>query len=58
MNRTSAIKEVDYLLETYCEGCLVKQVMKKDRGRKGAHQFCISSCTVGEQLKKLGEELK
>ncbi|MGX9133911.1 zinc-finger domain-containing protein [Rummeliibacillus sp. JY-2-4R] len=57
MEQSTIVKEIDELLETYCEGCLVKTQMRRERGKAGAHKFCINSCTVGEQLQFLGQEL-
>ncbi|HWI47268.1 MAG TPA: zinc-finger domain-containing protein [Rummeliibacillus sp.] len=57
MEQVTIVKEIDELLENYCEGCLVKNQMRKERGKAGAHKFCIESCTVGEQLQFLGQEL-
>lgn len=57
IEQSTIIKEIDELLENYCSDCLVKKQMRKERGKIGAHKFCIASCTVGEQLQFLGEEL-
>lgn len=57
MEQAAIVKEIDELLENYCEGCLAKKHMRKERGKAGAHKFCIESCTVGEQLQFLGQEL-
>lgn len=57
MDKVTVIKEIDEIVENYCEGCFVKNQLRKDRGKSGAHRFCIESCTVGEQLHFLGEEL-
>ncbi len=57
IEQSTIVKEIDELLENYCEGCLAKKQMRKERGKSGAHKFCIESCTVGEQLQFLGEEL-
>lgn len=57
MNKTSVIHDINELLDTYCEGCYVKKQLVKERGKTGAHQFCISQCTIGEQLQFLGQEI-
>ncbi|MEG0381401.1 MAG: zinc-finger domain-containing protein [Kurthia sp.] len=54
---TTIVQEIDELTEQYCEGCFVKQQMRKDHGKANAHRFCIESCTIGEQLQFLGQEL-
>ncbi|MFJ8262607.1 zinc-finger domain-containing protein [Rummeliibacillus sp. NPDC094406] len=57
MEQVTIVKDIDELLGNYCEGCLAKEQMRKERGKAGAHKFCIESCTVGEQLQFLGQEL-
>ncbi|MEG0260893.1 MAG: zinc-finger domain-containing protein [Lysinibacillus sp.] len=57
MEKISVMKDIDELHDTYCGDCLVIQQLRKDRGKTGAHRFCIQSCTVGEQLQFLGQEL-
>lgn len=57
MDFATIVQDIDELNEKYCEGCFVKQQLRKDHGKTLAHRFCIQSCTVGEQLKFLGEEL-
>lgn len=57
MNKSSVMTEIDELLMRYCEGCFLKKQNKQDLGKKAAHRFCIAKCTVGEQLKFLGQEL-
>ncbi len=57
LNQQNIISEIDETMEKYCDDCFVKQQLRKDRGKPGAHQFCIESCTVGEQLQFLGQEL-
>ncbi|MED1205359.1 zinc-finger domain-containing protein [Heyndrickxia acidicola] len=58
MNRKEIIKELDEVLTTYCEDCLLKAHFRKENGKKFAHRFCISQCTVGSKLKDYGEKLK
>ncbi|AIY05609.1 hypothetical protein Plano_1644 [Planococcus sp. PAMC 21323] len=57
MKKISIIKEIDEMLTTYCDGCFVKNQLRKDDGKTAAHRFCISNCTVGAQLQFLGNEL-
>lgn len=54
---TTIVQDIDALNEKYCEGCFVKQQLRKDCGKAAAHRFCIESCTIGEQLQFLGQEL-
>ncbi|RJS62464.1 zinc-finger domain-containing protein [Bacillus sp. PK3_68] len=49
--------EVEEILQTYCDGCLLKVTFRKEKGKAYAHKFCITKCTVGEQLRKCGEQL-
>ncbi|USK58562.1 zinc-finger domain-containing protein [Peribacillus asahii] len=56
MNRKKIYEEVEEML-SFCEGCFVQKHFRKENGRTFAHQFCLSQCTVGEKLKKLGQEL-
>lgn len=51
------ISEIDDLLETYCEGCLIKSEFRQKDGKTVAHRFCINTCTVGDQLQFLGDQL-
>lgn len=57
LNRMSVVKEIDELVDQYCEGCLVRTQLSKERGKTGAHRFCINGCSIGEQLQFLGNEL-
>ncbi|MFS0781487.1 zinc-finger domain-containing protein [Bacillus sp. 1P06AnD] len=57
MSRTDILKQLESTLSTYCSGCFLYAQNRKDVGRAKAHQFCLSSCTVGEQLKEIGNEL-
>ena len=57
MDKMDVMKEIDTLTDTYCKECYVLHQLRKDRGKVGAHRFCIESCTVGDQLQFLGNEL-
>jgi len=57
LNKLTVINEIDDLLETYCDGCFIKRELKINGGKTLAHRFCINSCTVGDQLQFLGQEL-
>ncbi len=57
MNKIDVMKDIDELTDTYCVDCLVIRDLRKKRGKPGAHRFCIESCTVGEQLQFLGQEM-
>ncbi|WP_072136198.1 zinc-finger domain-containing protein [Bacillus kwashiorkori] len=51
------LTEVNKLLSTYCDGCFVHRQLRKEYGRRSAHHFCINKCTVGNHLRKLGNQL-
>ena len=51
------MSEIDETLDTFCEGCFLKRQLSKDKGKTAAHNFCITTCTIGEHLKFLGQEM-
>ncbi|MBA9027743.1 MULTISPECIES: zinc-finger domain-containing protein [Bacillaceae] len=57
MKRNELYNDVQEILEHQCKGCFVHKQFKKEKGRRFAHKFCISQCTVGEQLRKVGNKL-
>ncbi|WP_391209160.1 zinc-finger domain-containing protein [Psychrobacillus sp. L4] len=57
MKNTQIIDEIDYLLTNYCEGCYIKSLFRKEKGKIAAHNFCIHTCTVGEGIREIGEKL-
>jgi hypothetical protein len=57
MNKVIVMSEINGILDTYCEGCFLKTQLSKDKGKTGSHKFCISTCTIGEQLQFLGREM-
>ncbi|MFL0362592.1 zinc-finger domain-containing protein [Pseudobacillus sp. 179-B 2D1 NHS] len=57
LERKQLMAEVEEILQTYCDGCLLKVTFRKEKGKAYAHKFCITKCTVGEQLRKCGEQL-
>ncbi|WP_077215383.1 zinc-finger domain-containing protein [Bacillus dakarensis] len=57
MKREKILSEVDDLMKSYCEGCFLHKLHKDEKGRRFAHRFCISACTVGEKIKYYGEKL-
>lgn len=48
------LKQVDTLLNTYCNGCFLHKQFVQEQGRTYAHRFCINQCTVGDSLKQMG----
>lgn len=57
MDKTIVMDEIDYVIDMYCDGCILKKQLAKDNGKTAAHRFCIKGCTVGEQLQFLGREM-
>ena len=57
MNKHTVIKDIDQMTDTYCNDCPVKRELRNNRGKSGAHRFCIEQCSVGAHLKFLGNEL-
>ncbi len=57
MKHIDIMNEIDQLLQTYCDDCLVRSQLRKDRGKTNAHQFCIRGCTVGEEIREFGQKL-
>lgn len=57
INRKKILMEVGEILDKYCTECLVKQTLRKDYGKNHAQSFCINGCTVGAEIKTLGDQL-
>lgn len=57
LNKSIVIQEIDALTDSYCTGCFVKRAHREERGKTGAHRFCITQCSVGKQLQFLGREM-
>jgi transcriptional regulator of aromatic amino acid metabolism len=57
-NRMELLTQLEELMNVYCKDCLLHDHFKKEGGRRRAHRFCISQCTVGEKLKEYGKMLK
>ncbi|MEK3977610.1 zinc-finger domain-containing protein [Psychrobacillus sp. FSL K6-2836] len=58
LKNTQLINEIDYLSDTYCDGCFVRKQLRKESGKSIAYRFCIEQCTVGESIKRIGSNLK
>ena len=56
-HKKHTFRQVDHLLNTYCHGCFLHKQLVTEQGRRHAHRFCITKCTVGEQLKRIGSQL-
>ncbi|SCL88920.1 Uncharacterized protein BC88300_01532 [Bacillus cytotoxicus] len=57
VNKKRLIIEVNDLLETYCQDCFLQEHNRQTHSKYYAHSFCIRQCTVGQQLKKYGNQL-
>ncbi|WP_213145086.1 zinc-finger domain-containing protein [Neobacillus citreus] len=55
--RKALFTQVEHLLNEYCEGCFVHRQLKREGGRRTAHRFCISQCTVGQKIQEYGKKL-
>ncbi|WP_411197876.1 zinc-finger domain-containing protein [Sporosarcina sp. ANT_H38] len=51
------MSEINGILDVYCEGCFLKTQLSKDKGKTQSHKFCITTCTIGEQLQFLGQQM-
>lgn len=57
VDRREIIFEAEKLMADYCDGCFLYKYHKKEKGRRYAHRFCISKCTIGEKIKLIGKKL-
>ncbi|WP_229704176.1 zinc-finger domain-containing protein [Lysinibacillus alkalisoli] len=57
MTQPSLIENMDQLHDAYCKDCPIKAVLRKEQGKRKAHEFCITTCSVGHKLKELGNSL-
>ncbi len=57
LERKLIIEQISEILDTYCQDCFVKSNFRKEYGKTYAQSFCIHTCTVGNLLKKYGENL-
>jgi hypothetical protein len=57
VGRREVIENVESLLDQYCMGCFLNKSFKQEGGKRFAHRFCITQCTVGEKLKEFGKKL-
>jgi hypothetical protein len=57
MSKKELYEIVDFTMEQYCKGCFLYQHLKKESGKRAAHRFCISKCTVGAKLREFGKKL-
>ncbi|AIM15375.1 MULTISPECIES: zinc-finger domain-containing protein [Neobacillus] len=55
--RKELLSQVENIMNEFCVGCFVHRQLKKECGKRTAHRFCISQCTVGEKIKEFGKKL-
>jgi hypothetical protein len=51
------MEKIESLMAEYCDGCFLSTHLKEESGRRFAHRFCISQCTVGNEMKEYGKKL-
>lgn len=56
-SRKELLSHVEALMVHYCEGCFLHHHFKMEGGRRLAHRFCISQCTIGEKIQEYGKNL-
>ncbi|MGG5253870.1 zinc-finger domain-containing protein [Neobacillus sp. SM06] len=56
-NRTEVFETLQSMMSHYCDGCFLYNYLRKSEGKRAAHRFCISQCTVGEKVKEYGKQL-
>ncbi|HDG6064203.1 TPA: zinc-finger domain-containing protein [Staphylococcus aureus] len=54
----NALAKIDDLMKTYCNQCPIKTRLRKLEGKTKAHHFCINECSIGKEIKQLGNELQ
>lgn len=57
MKRKNWIQKAEELMDDYCKDCFLYKHNKLEKGKRNAHRFCISECTVGMKIKEYGEKL-
>ncbi|MGG3562524.1 zinc-finger domain-containing protein [Neobacillus rhizosphaerae] len=56
-DRKELLNHLENVMVHYCDGCFLHQHVKNEGGRRAAHRFCITECTIGEKLQELGKKL-
>jgi hypothetical protein len=57
LNKLQILASLDRVQQHYCQGCFLHKQLKCEKGRRYAHRFCITQCTVGEKIKIYGQQL-
>ncbi|MEH7300646.1 zinc-finger domain-containing protein [Neobacillus drentensis] len=56
--RKELLNHLENVMAQFCDGCFLHQHVKIEGGRRAAHRFCITQCTVGEKLQEYGKKLR
>ena len=54
----NALAKIDDLMNTYCNQCPIKTRLRKLEGENEGASFCINECSIGKEIKQLGNELQ
>jgi len=57
LSRKQIFQEVEELMKNYCRDCFLQKLHRDEKGKRYAHRFCITECTVGEKIKEIGKKL-
>jgi hypothetical protein len=57
LKKQTVIKEVNGILDLYCDNCLLYKYNRSELGKRKAHRFCIKQCSVGKKLQNYGKQL-
>jgi hypothetical protein len=57
LKKQEILANLDSIQTYYCQNCFLHKHLKQEKGRRHAHRFCITECTVGEKIKEFGEML-
>ncbi|QTQ09314.1 zinc-finger domain-containing protein [Macrococcoides canis] len=52
------LRTIDKLNDHYCSHCFLKEYHRKEHNKTFAHHYCIKKCTVGIEIKRLGNVLQ
>lgn len=57
LNRIEMFENLQGVMTQFCEGCFLHKYLRGAEGKRSAHRFCITQCTVGEKLQEYGKKL-
>ncbi|UBH07588.1 zinc-finger domain-containing protein [Macrococcus armenti] len=58
ISQKATLRTIDKLNDHYCVHCLLKEYHRKQYNKNYAHYYCIKKCTVGIEIKRLGNILQ